>query len=111
MSLKCGIDDPEQWLENCPERVFDNWLAHYRLEPWGNESELLSKIIGLLFYLCMKQRGDFNQIETFMNSVAKLHMPSTWVGQQRDASIDKVTKEELKARYQEAAKAAEKAFG
>jgi len=111
LGLKLGIDDPEQWLEECPQRVLDNWIAHYRIEPWGNETELLSKIIGLLFFLCRKDGGEFEQIEKFMNSVAKLHMPSNWIGQENVKPMNRVTKEDLQARYEEARKAAEKGYG
>jgi len=111
LSLKLGIEDPEQWLEECPQRVFDNWLAQYRLEPWGNESELLSKIIGLLFYLCCKQKGKFEEVEGFMNAVSKMVMPSNWIAQQKEAVHTRVTKEELRARYEAAQKEAEKGFG
>ena len=110
MGLRLGIDDPEQWLEECPDRVFDNWLAYYRLEPFGMESELLTKIIGLLFYLCRRQGGEIEDIDKFASAIARCMMPANWVGQKQAATQEKVTAEELKARFAAAQKMAEKAF-
>jgi hypothetical protein len=111
LGLRLGIEDPEQWLEDCPERVFDNWLAYYRLEPFGLESELLSKIIGLLFYLCRKQGGELEDIDKFVSAVSRCVMPGNWVGQSQVGSQEKLTAEELKKRFAAAQKMAEKAFG
>lgn len=90
--------------------MFDNWLAYYRLEPFGLESELLAKIIGLLFYLCRRQGGEIEDIEKFASAIARCMMPANWVGQKQAASQEKVTTEELKARFAAAQKMAEKAF-
>ena len=90
--------------------MFDNWLAYYRLEPFGMESELLAKIIGLLFYLCRRQGGEIEDIEKFANAIARCMMPGNWVGQKQAATHEKVTAEELRARFAAAQKMAEKAF-
>ncbi len=105
------MQDAEQWLEDCPQRVLDNWLAYYRLEPFGNESELLSKIIGLLFYLCRSKGGEVEEIQKFVEIVQRYVMPSGWIGQQQIVDSGTVTVDELKARFAKAQKQAEKAFG
>jgi hypothetical protein len=110
LSLRLGIEDPEQWLENCPERVYENWLAYYRLEPFGMEAELLSKIIGLLFYLCRKDGGQIEDIDKFCNAIARCMMPGNWVGQQPEKTTQKLSAEQLKQRFSEAQKIASQAF-
>jgi len=111
LGLKLGIEDPEQWLENCPDRVMDNWLAYYRLEPFGMESELLSKIAGLLFYLCRRHGGEVEDIDKFASAIARCLMPGNWVGQKQSGGHERVTAEELRERFAEAQRQAEKAFG
>jgi hypothetical protein len=37
LCLKLGIDDPEQWLEDVPERVISNWEEYDRIDPFGQE--------------------------------------------------------------------------
>jgi len=110
LSLRLGIEDPEQWLEQCPERVYENWLAYYRLEPWGMEAELLAKIVGLLMYLCRKQGGEIEDIEKFANVIARCVMPGNWVDQQPDKTVERLTPEQLKARFEAAQKLAAQAF-
>lgn len=90
--------------------MLDNWLAYYRLEPFGLESELLSKIIGLLFYLCRKQGGEIEDIDKFASAIARCMMPGNWVGQTSATKQEKLTVEDLKRRYAAAQKLAEKAF-
>jgi hypothetical protein len=111
LSLRLGVEDPEQWLENCPDRIYDNWLAYYRLEPFGGESELLAKIIGLLFYLCRKQGGEIEDIDKFASAIGRCMMPSNWVGQQPNQSGGKIDAQQLKERFAAAQKFAEQAFG
>lgn len=90
--------------------MLDNWLAYYRLEPFGLESELLAKIIGLLFYLCRKQGGEIEDIDKFASAIARCMMPGNWAGQTKATKQEKITVEDLKARYKAAQKLAEKAF-
>lgn len=105
------MQDAEQWLEDCPKRVFENWLAYYRLEPFGNESELLGQIIGLLYYLACRQGGELKEIEKFVKAIQRCVMPGSWVDQVQSTGNERVTAEELKVRFAQAQKQAEKAFG
>jgi hypothetical protein len=51
------IEDPEQWLENCPQRVYDRWRAAYRLRPFGDEQRLLSRAVSLLYLIAAQNRS------------------------------------------------------
>lgn len=75
------------------------------------EAELLSKIVGLLFYLCRKHGGEVEDIDRFASAVGKCMMPASWIGQTTEKHSEKLTAEQLKARFTEVQKAAEKAFG
>lgn len=72
------------------------------------ESELLSKIAGLLFFLCSSKGVAIDDIEKFVSVVSKCQMPSNWIGQNKQ---EKLTTDELRLRYAESQKQAEKAFG
>lgn len=67
--MKLGIEDWEQWLEDVPDRVFQSWQAHYAVEPWGGEQELLAGVIsGLSEIVAMKSgnKDDFVQVQDLM---------------------------------------------
>ena len=69
--LAIGESDPEQWLEDVPERVFELWEAFYAVEPWGDERRLLAKLIDLMAL----QLGIKGGIPEHAN------MPWTWIHQ------------------------------
>lgn len=46
--MRLGIEDWQQWLEDVPDRVLENWRAHYAVEPWGDERLILSKVVHFL---------------------------------------------------------------
>lgn len=52
-----------------PDRVFENWRAHYAVEPWGSEQELLTRIVSRLSILVAMKSGnkdDFVQVQDLM---------------------------------------------
>ena len=79
MGLKLGLEDPEQWLEDCPDRVYDNWHAAYRLRPFGDEQELLARVVSLLILLASKQM-DIATVVKASDSIMQSLLTSEWVG-------------------------------
>tara|TARA_R110000868_G_scaffold260927_1_gene519050 strand:+ start:6358 stop:6672 length:315 start_codon:yes stop_codon:yes gene_type:complete len=79
LSLKLGVEDPEQWLEDCPDRVYEQWLAAYRLRPFGDEQELLTKIVSLLILVASKDIG-IEAVMNASNAIMQTLMTSEWVG-------------------------------
>jgi hypothetical protein len=111
LGLKLGIEDPEQWLEQCPDRVFDNWLAYYRLEPFGMEDELLAKVVSLLYFVCKRPGTELEDIQKFSDAVVRCLMPANWVGQQSDRRPQSIDVDQLKKNFAAAQQLAAKAFG
>lgn|GEM_PF-3323147 len=101
MSQRLGVEDPEQWLEEVPERVYKNWVAHYRCEPFGGERELLAKVVALLYTIAM-QHTEFDAVQKMVDAIVPGLMPSDWIGQpvQKDESksMDEVERQ-MEARY------------
>lgn len=79
MGLKLGLEDPEQWLEDCPERVANHWEAFYRLNPFGGEEELLARIASLLYVIAM-QNTKAEAVCAASDALMQALMPSDWVG-------------------------------
>ena len=102
MGLKLGVQDPEQWLEDVPDRVFENWEAYHANEPFGDERELLARMVGLLFFLCMKDGIDSETVLKSSESITQSLMPAAWVGQPErkthEQSMAEVEKQ-MAARY------------
>jgi hypothetical protein len=73
-----GIEDPEQWLEQCPQRVFDNWAAAHAVEPFGGEQQLLARVVSLLYVIAMQQ-SDFESVKKLADAIMPAIMPSDWV--------------------------------
>lgn len=84
MGQKLGVEDCEQWLEDCPQRVFDNWQAAYRLRPFGDEQELLARVVSLLILIASKSM-DMQTVIEASNSLMKSLMGAEWVGNITDA--------------------------
>ena len=83
MGLKLGIEDPEQWLEDCPDRVFDLWESYSQLEPWWGERELLAKILSCLRHLVAdntEKDGIAERLQS-LDRDASQFMPADWYGQ------------------------------
>lgn len=78
MGLKLGIEDPEQWLEDVPDRVYDNWYAYYQIEPFGGETALLTRLVTLLFISCMRQGIKLEELNSISDDFMKMLMPSDW---------------------------------
>jgi hypothetical protein len=78
LGRELGIEDPEQWLEQCPQRVFDNWAAAHAVEPFGNEQQLLARIVSLLYVIAM-QKSDFEAVKKLADAIMPAIMPSDWV--------------------------------
>jgi hypothetical protein len=52
-----------------PEEVLQNWQTHYAVEPWGNEQELLARLVSRLSILVAMKSGnkdDFVQVQDLM---------------------------------------------
>lgn len=43
-----GIPDPYQMLDEMPTSLFDDWIAYYAVEPWGNQNVQLASILSVL---------------------------------------------------------------
>lgn len=100
-----GIEDPEQWLEDCPDRVFENWVAAYRLRPFGDEQALLARAVSLLFLIAAKGQ-QFEKVYKASDSIMKLLMPPDWIGNEKEkATIPTVNVESLRAMDQVISKA------
>ncbi len=80
MGRTIGIEDPEQWLEDVPQRVFAAWKSHYRVEPFGGERELLAKAVALLYTIAM-QHTEFDAVQKMVDAIVPGLMPSDWIGQ------------------------------
>lgn len=83
LCLRLGIDDPEQWLEDCPDRVFEVWDAYAQLEPWWGDREMLAGLLATTRSLLASKYED-RQIEAVLKSVDQItaaYMPGDWVGQ------------------------------
>lgn len=107
MSKELDIQDAEQWLEDCPDRVFDNWVAAYRLRPFGDEQVLLARAVSLLFLIATRGQN-FEQIYKASDAIMKLLMPDDWIGNTKEkATIPTVDIENFKA----IDKVVSKAFG
>lgn len=91
---RLGIDDYEQWLEDCPERVFSSWKAAHAVRPFGGEQHLLARIAALLF-MQVQSRAGHKTWET-MDRIAALFMPADWIGRNEGAEIE-IDLESIKA--------------
>ena len=67
--------------------MFENWQAAYRLRPFGDEQELLARIVSLLILLASKQM-DIATVMNASNSLMQSLMTAEWVGA-RDETTDK----------------------
>jgi len=88
LGLKLGIEDPEQWLEDCPDRVFDNWYAFYQLEPFGGETALLTRLVAMLFISCMRQGVKLEELNSISDDFMKMLMPSDWYVEDDKPELD-----------------------
>lgn len=105
MGAKLGFEDAEQWLEDCPDRVFDNWVAAYRLRPFGDEQVLLARAVSLLFLIASSGKS-FEQVYNASDAIMKLLLPQEWIGNAKEkTTIPKVDIENLKAMEKLMAKA------
>ena len=80
MSLKLGITDAEQFLEDCPKRIRTNWDDYYAIEPWGNERYLLALIVNQLSILVAHKNEDSQCIIPVTDL-----MPPEWIHQPKDS--------------------------
>lgn len=94
---RLGIEDYEQWLEDCPERVFSSWKAAHAVRPFGGEQHLLARIAALLFMQAQKHYGKGTW--EAMERITALFMPSDWVGRNQGAEIE-LDLESIKASQQ-----------
>ena len=108
MSRKLGIEDPEQWLEDCTERVFSNWYAAYQVEPFGGEQELLARIASLLYLVACKGGVKLEQVSVASDAIMTCLMPSGWTGK-RENKVE-IDTDEVRKGFAAFEKVAEKLF-
>lgn len=79
--MRLGIDDPEQWLENCSRRKLNAWKAYYANEPWGDEQQILTVIASSLKQLvAMKVSADsVEKVLSIVDKAAGYYMPPEWI--------------------------------
>lgn len=90
MGLKLGIVRPEQWLEDVDDIDFEQWHAFYKLEPWGNEQELLARCAAFLQIIAMKdcdESGVKSMLKYSQSLIEKL-MSADWIGQPESSNVD-----------------------
>jgi hypothetical protein len=97
LCLQFGEQDPEQWLEDVPDRVWEVWKAYYALEPFGGERELAAKAVVLLKRL-VATKFDAESITKVLDSCDRLtgtEMPWEWIGQpEPTAEVDSIASAE-----------------
>jgi len=57
LCLELGIDDPEKWLANAPERVLRTWWAYWQIEPWGlpwHRHAAYMSLLDAMYAVCLK---------------------------------------------------------
>lgn len=81
MCRELGIEDYQQWLEDCPDRVFNAWADAYDVEPFGDEQLLMARLCALMY---MQVQSRFKD-DTFkvMDSLTACFMPTGWVGRDK----------------------------
>lgn len=83
LCLRLGIDDPEQWLEDVPDRIYEIWLAYSQIEPWWSEREMLANLVALVRIL-LAGKYDEKNVESVLkhaDQMAAAYMPPDWVDQ------------------------------
>lgn len=103
------MEDPEQWAEDCPDRVFRNWYASYRCEPFGGETALLTRIVCLLYVIAGKG-SDFEKVCLATDALMKTMMPSDWIGNDSEQSSKTFDPKAIKAKLKAMSSVMEKAF-
>lgn len=82
LCLRFGEQDPEQWLEDVPDRVWDLWKAYYSLEPFGGERALMAKTVVILKQLlASKFREGSTEVLQSVERLAGSEMPWEWIDQ------------------------------
>ena len=81
LCLRLGIDDPEQWLEDVPDRVYSLWDAYSQIEPWWSEREMLAQLVGLVRMMLAGKYSEENVEKALRNAdmLAASYMPPDWV--------------------------------
>lgn len=74
--------------------MFNNWQAAYRLRPFGDEQELLARIVSLLILLASKQM-DIATVMEASNAIIRSLMTSEWIGAIDESTTKKQWKESI----------------
>ena len=90
MATRLGIQDAEQWLEDCPRRVFDNWRAQYIVAPFGDEQTLLAKILAAIYLLILRGGSDLQEIDKAVNGIMPAFMPAGWADEDDKPTGDSI---------------------
>ena len=80
LALQLDIEDPEQWLEDVPDRVIENWSAYEANEPFGGEYALLARIASMLFVIATKDGTSADAVWKASTMMMGQFMPCNWVG-------------------------------
>lgn len=78
MSQRTG-DDPDTWLEQVDRKTFNEWIAAYRLRPFGDEQELLARVASILYVIACERR-EVADVEKLSDLFMQKLMPADWVG-------------------------------
>lgn len=78
LCLAFGIEDPEQWLEDCPRRVLNVWRAFASADRWGDERRLAAvATITLKQLLSAKIDKDHRQsVLESIDKIAERYLPA-----------------------------------
>lgn len=81
LCLAFGEQDPEQWLENCPQRVLNVWRAFARADKWADQRRLAaSQSVVTKRLLAMKYHKDDRQASLqSVDEIAEFYMPIDWM--------------------------------
>lgn len=63
--------------------MFHQWNASYRLQPWGDEQELLATIAAMLYETLLRgtEKNGEDSLWKRLQMAKRLFMPPSWIGQ------------------------------
>ena len=80
LCLAWGIEDPEQWLENCPRRILNVWHAFAIADKWHSRRRMEAiSAVSLKRLLAVKyNESDRRQLLESIDKIAELYIPEEW---------------------------------
>lgn len=90
LCLAFGVQDPEQWLEECPRRVLNLWRAFAVAEGWFTERYLAAlSAVSLKKLLALKHEQDARPtVLKDVDEVANKYMPADWQWSEEKKRLD-----------------------